>query len=127
MPGTQLAEYVKRYAVGWFVLYGHGQPLHRRNDLLEYAYHADNIMIYRIRHEPSYFLRGDGDIESVGVNSIKVSNATGEDVVLRFHWMESLRCRPDCEVEVEKVARDRVGFVRVKSPPERFEIYNDYN
>ena len=41
--------------------------------------------------------------------------------------MESLRCRPHCEVEVEQVAADRVGFIRVKNPPERFEIYNDYN
>ena len=127
LPGTQLADYVKRYAVGWFVLQGRKQPLNRRNDLLEYAYHTEDLVIFRVRHEPSYFLRGDGDIESVGVNSIKVSNATGEDVVLRFHWMESLRCRPDCEVEMEEVSRDRVGFIRVKSPPERFEIYNEYN
>jgi hypothetical protein len=127
LPGAELADYVKRYAVGWFVIYTHPQPLHNRNDLFEFAAVIEDMVIYRVRHEPSYFMRGSGTIESAALNSIKVNDAVGDDIVLRFHWMESLRCRPDCTVEVESIANDRVGFVRVKNPPSSFEIYNDYN
>jgi hypothetical protein len=46
--------------------------------------------------------------------------------VIRFHWMESLRCRPGCTAERYRVKGDRVGFIRVRNPPRRFEIYNSY-
>jgi hypothetical protein len=48
------------------------------------------------------------------------------EVVLRFHYLETLRCRPDCRVERFPVAGDRVGFIRVPDPRPELEIYNSY-
>ena len=49
------------------------------------------------------------------------------DVVLRYHWMETLRCSPDCTIVREPVEGDRVGFMRVPAPhPRDFVIENSY-
>jgi hypothetical protein len=40
--------------------------------------------------------------------------------------METLACRPGCTVERFEVAGDRVGLIRVPSPPPSFEVYNAY-
>ena len=45
-----------------------------------------------------------------GLNRIQIAEAAGSDVVLRFHFMETLRCRPGCGVERFEMAGDRVGF-----------------
>ena len=55
-----------------------------------------------------------------------LAHRLGPEVVLRFHWMESLRCRPGCKVERFVDPADRVGFIRIPNPPPRFEIYNQY-
>ncbi len=126
LPGAELRDYFELYAVGWFVTSGEFGALDRRRDLLEPAEVVEGYRIYRTRAEPSYFARGSGAIESQRLNAITVSGASGAELVLKFHWMETLRCRPDCELERLQVPGDRVGLIRIPDPPARFEIYNAY-
>ena len=121
-----LEKYFDRYAVGFVVLAGEFDPLDYRRDLLDPVVAFGVHRIYRLRREPSYFHEGAGRLESQGLNSIRVSQASGEVVVLRFHWMETLRCRPSCTIERVPVPGDRVGFVGVRTPPAEFEVYNSY-
>jgi len=47
--------------------------------------------------------------------------------VLRFHWLETFVCRPDCRLRREPVDADPVGFIRVEAPhPADFVIENGY-
>ena len=127
LPGDALRKYLDDYAAGWVVTFGDFGPLDHRRDLLEPAEKVEGYRIYRTRREPSYFQTGSGRVEVQKVNLVGVSDAVGSEVVIRFHWMETLRCRPGCRVERQDVAGDRVGFVRVPNPPPRFEIYNAYD
>ncbi len=124
-PGG-LERYLDRYAVGWVVTAGEFEPLDGRRDLLEPAVALGAVRIYRTHAEPTWVLRGTGKLTSQSLNSLVVDGATGPEIVLKFHWMEALRCRPGCEVERIAIDEDRVGFIGVKSPPKRFEIYNSY-
>jgi hypothetical protein len=63
---------------------------------------------------------------SQALNRIVVDDARGDEIVLRFHWAPTLRCRPGCTVERLADPADRAGFLRVVKPPPRFEIYNSY-
>ncbi len=121
-----LATYFERYAVGWIVVDGEFGPLDVRNDLLVPVEKVAGFRIYRTRAEPSYTAVGKADVVAQGLNSIKVRDAAGPEVVLRFHWFETLRCRPDCQIERASVPNNRVGFIRVPNPPSAFEIYNGY-
>ena len=51
-----------------------------------------------------------------------------QDLLLRYHWLETLACGPDCRIEREPIDDvDAVGFIRVPAPhPVEFEIRNVY-
>jgi hypothetical protein len=127
LPGRELRDYFERYAVGFVVTDGAFLPIDGRRDVIRPLKAIAGFRIYRTRIRPSYFLEGSGRVTSQSLNSIKVDGARGADVVLRFHWMRTLRCRPGCSVERFPVALDPVGFIRVPHPPPAFEIYNSYH
>lgn len=126
LPTPELRQYLETYAVGFVVIGGPRIALENQHELLEPPTLVAGHRIYRTRAEPSWFLRGKGRIVEQGLNRVSVDEASGEDVVLRFHWLESLACRPDCRVERHRVPDDRVGFIRIPAPPPAFEIYNAY-
>jgi hypothetical protein len=126
LAGAELRRYLERYAVRYVVLLDPKRRLERRKDLLVLRTAIGFVRIYETRIDPSYFLHGSGTVVDQAFNRIAVDEASGAEVVLRFHWMETLRCRPGCRVERYPVSGDRVGFIRVERPPRRFEIYNSY-
>lgn len=126
LPTAELRQYFETYAVGWVVIVGPRIGLESQYELLELVATVADHRIYRTRAEPSWFLRGTGRVVEQGLNRVTVEEASGGDVVLRFHWLESLACRPGCRVERFAVTGDRVGFIRIPSPPAAFEIYNAY-
>jgi hypothetical protein len=126
LPTPALRRYLETYAVGWLVIGGPRIGLEGQNELLQPVANVAGHRIYRTRAEPSWFLRGSGHVVEQRLNLVKVADASGDDVVLRFHWLESLACRPGCRVERYPVSGDRVGFIRIPSPPAVFEIYNAY-
>ncbi len=125
-PRDWTRAYLERYAVGFLVVKAPMPDLEWQKENLEFVVLIDGHRIYRSRIQPGYFLRGAGKVASQALNSVKIRDASGPEVVLRFHWMETLRCRPGCAVERFAVDGDRVGFIRVKDPPAAFEIYNSY-
>jgi hypothetical protein len=126
LPGDELRKYFEHYAAGWVVTSADFGPLDRRLDLLHPVEVVYGYRIYRTKIEPSYFQEGGGKIASQRLNAVSVEGASGDAVVLRFHWMETLACRPGCTVERFSVPGDRVGFIRIPSPPATFEVYNAY-
>ncbi len=119
------ARYLDEYAVGAFVTSGPAGPFDERRDLLALKGVYGNHRLYLVRKPPSYFAAGSGTITQA-LNLLTVDNAAGHDIVLRFHFLESLRCRPDCDVERAPADDDPAGFIRVRHPPRTFEIYNAY-
>ena len=62
------------------------------------------------------------------MNRIEVTDTNpGEDIVLRFHWLDNFICKPECKVAREPMDNDAVGFIRVPAPhPVDFTIENGY-
>jgi hypothetical protein len=127
LPGEALRDYLERYAVRYVVVSQIRRKLEWRKDLLEFRQLLGPIRIYETKIKPSYFARGQGQVVAQGFNKLRVKVPAGQpEVVLRFHWMEGLRCKPGCSVDRVKVQDDRVGFIRVRNPPRRFVIFQSY-
>lgn len=125
-PGDDpLERYFITYAASHFVTMGPPTPLEERTDLFEPPIVFGAYRVYELKSKPSYFAEGSGHVDQ-SLNLLRVTRARGKRVVLRFHWMETLRCRPGCTVDRVAVPGDRVGFIGVSSPPASFEIYNEY-
>ncbi|HVW29329.1 MAG TPA: hypothetical protein VHC69_28375 [Polyangiaceae bacterium] len=122
-----VARYLDEYAVSAVVTKGDTPLFDTRSDLLDLTTVVGPFRVYRVRRAASYFSEGAGHVAEQGLNFIRVTDARGEAVVLRFHFMETLRCRPNCTVTRAAADRDSVGFVAVHDPPSTFEIYNAYD
>lgn len=122
----ELRDYLEQYNVRWLILSNPLPRLESRTDLLQLVTTIFRHRVYRVRN-PSHFIVGGGPGEvRARLNRIAVRGSAGGNLVLRYHWMETLRCRPDCRVRRVAVPGDRVGFVGVEHAPSDFEIYNSY-
>ncbi len=120
----ELGRYLERYNVQW-VIVGNPKPkLESRNDVLEFAFTGLGQRVYRTRNKLSWFLDGSpGDVKAE-VDLLTITGSRGGDLVLKYHYMETLECRPRCEIYRAEVPNDRVGFIGVRNAPSDFEIVN---
>ena len=123
-----LRDYIETYAVRWIVIkhtaldpFWDSHP-----ELFTRAEAANEFLVYKV-HADVALLDGPGKVQA-SVNTIAVTGSDpDQDLVLRYHWMETLRCEPDCAMVREPLPNDRVGFIRVPAPhPADFAIVNSY-
>jgi hypothetical protein len=124
----EIGRYLEDYAVKWMVVSGPVNPLEKKTEFFNFAGYIPPVhRMYETTVTPSYFAEGGGSV-SATLNRIQVTGADpGEDVVLRFHWLETLICRPGCSLFKEPIEHDSVGFIRIPAPhPADFDIENGY-
>jgi hypothetical protein len=122
----QLREYLQQYNVRWVVVSNPMPALESRTELLRLETVIFRHRIYRVL-QPSSFIVGGGPGEvQAELNRIAVRGSAGGTMVLRYHWLDTLRCRPGCRIRRVTIPGDRVGFIGVENAPADFEIYNSY-
>ena len=125
---AELRAYFETYAVGWVILSNPSPTWDRRPDVLELVARHGGFRMYRTRVAPSLLAEGTGEV-TAATNVIRVTGSDpARDLVLRFHWMETLVCAPDCEVRRVRVdSFDPVGFIKIPAPhPADLEVRNGY-
>ena len=126
---AELRAYLETYAVRWVVVAK--TELHpfwdQHPELLSRAGFADQMIVYRV-NVPTPLLDGRGQVRAT-TNAIQVSESDpNADLLLRYHWLETLTCAPDCAIERASLEHDRVGFIRVPAPhPAAFTVSNTYD
>ncbi|HVI01849.1 MAG TPA: hypothetical protein VM869_24210 [Enhygromyxa sp.] len=124
----QMRRYLQTYAIRWVVVKKQDMSpwWDAQTQLFSRAGFVDDMLIYYVKG-PISLVEGKGKV-TASINRIEVAGTPpNRDVVLRFHWMETLGCTPDCRIEREVVVGDRVGFIRVPAPhPRDFVIENTY-
>jgi hypothetical protein len=127
LPPDELRRYLETYAVRWVIVTLHRPWFDAVPDLLELHVVVGIHRIYRTKVDVDLFLQGSGETQA-RTNQIAVSNThPDEDIVLRYHWLDTLVCAPDCTIEPYDNPLRGVPFIRVPAPhPADFEIRNDY-
>ncbi len=120
----ELARYFERYNIQW-VIVGNPKPkLEDRKDVLQYVVTGIGQRVYRTRTKLSWFMDGSpGDVKAE-VDLLTITGSRGGDLVLKYHFMETLECRPGCEVYRAEIPGDRVGFIGLRNAPADFQIVN---
>ncbi|MEM7151588.1 MAG: glycosyltransferase family 87 protein [Myxococcota bacterium] len=126
---AELQKYLETYAIEYVIISTPQDlaPWWDKNPLLERVKTIEHVRIYRTKAQPNLFIEGNGLIDA-RTNRIGVSGTDpNEDVVIRYHWLETLVCEPDCSLERVPIETDKVGFIRVPAPhPADFAIVNSY-
>ncbi|HMJ11733.1 MAG TPA: hypothetical protein VK524_09995, partial [Polyangiaceae bacterium] len=126
-PRAELERYLERYAVRWVVLRSDRRPPPAYEQLLRIHTTLRDGVIAEVLKPSTHVKLGRGRVRA-SMNRIEVSGSDpSKPVVLRYHWLDTLVCEPDCRVSVEPEPEDPIGFVRVAAPhPARFVIRNAY-
>jgi hypothetical protein len=130
--GRALADYLVRYNIRYVVV-SHPMPwIERRRDLLQPQRLVGPHRIYRVRHLGSYFATGSGRVRA-SLNRLEVDDARPhpgtQALVLRYHYLHTLRCSPHCKLARVPLPDNPVGFIQVTGQPKlprRFTIENRY-
>jgi hypothetical protein len=124
----ELAAFLDRYNIGWVVAWS--APARRCFDewegFIDRQADFDRFRVYEVRRRHSFVLLGSGSVRA-DYNRIAVTNAAGDELVLAYHWLESLRCDPPLPLDAFPVPGDPVGFIRVRTGGvTAFSISNAY-
>jgi hypothetical protein len=129
----ELRAYMETFGVGWIIVAREDHFLYRvENPELSLVAMVDRVKIFKPRFKPRLVVGGDPErppTVEVGVNRIGVRGSDPQaELLLRFHYMDTMRCRPDCTVEHTPADdEDVIGFMKVPAPhPADFEIFNAY-
>ncbi len=120
-------RYLTDYAVEYVIMTHQKPAFEGRPGLFEGVKWVPPHRIYKVTKPPSYFQENAGRVEA-SMNLLEVTGTNPQaDVVLRFHFLETLVCEPGCAIVKEPVLSDPVGFIRVLAPhPADFSIVNGY-
>jgi hypothetical protein len=95
-------------------------------DLLQPVGMISGFRIYRVPWPADSFLVGSGRV-SATYNRLSVRDASPGGVVLKYHWLPTLRADPPLPLGPYPVLDDPVGFIRVDNgATSDFVIYNGY-
>jgi hypothetical protein len=126
----ELRRYLQTYAARWVIVSTPAEqaPWWDRSPVLEKVATVSQFRIYRVTVPVSLLAAGRGRVTASTNRILVTGSEPGQDVVLRYHWLETLACGPDCRIEREPIDDvDGVGFIRVPAPhPVDFEIRNVY-
>jgi len=117
----KFAEYLVQYNIRYLVVTHLTDDLKWLEGLLELKETIGPHRVFQARHSADYFQRGSGKVRA-GLNRIEVTEAEAhpgtEELTLRFHHMDTLRCRPNCLVSRAPLAGDPAGFITVTGAPD---------
>ncbi len=129
VPPAELRKYIETYAISWVIVSFPNAWFNRTpNPWMDRVATIGGHHIYRTKLAVNLVAQGGGKVVAE-TNRIRVTGSKPDvDSVLRYHWMETLVCRPDCTIERAEIDDiDPVGFIRVPAPhPADFEIVNAY-
>ena len=116
MSEETFAGVLNRYAISWVV--GCNSPtladLGRFSAVLDGTAEAADCRIFRVRTpQRSRFVEGSGRA-TADVDRIDVKDAAGERVVLKYHWVPTLRTEPALPIEEVREPGMPVGFIAVR-------------
>jgi hypothetical protein len=123
----QLIEYMELYNIKWIISF-YTSAVKCFNSYPEYFIFKEKIgdfSIYEVNREPNYFIKGEGKIKAE-LNKIELSEIKGREIVIKYHWISTLKTKPELHIEAFKMLEDPNGFIKVINPSAQLLIYNAY-
>ena len=130
--GQALADYLMRYNVRYMVVTVPHAGIEKRPRLLELVRVIGVHRIYRVRHYGNDFEGGSGRI-TASLNRLVIDDARPtagtQELRLRYHYLKTLKCSPNCKLEKNMLPYNTTGFIKVIGTPKlarRIVIENGY-
>jgi hypothetical protein len=70
----------------------------------------------RVNQPLSWFIAGEGKVKA-GLNRLELSGLSGNEVILKYHWVDGLSATPPTKIEAVKMLDDPIPFIKLVAPP----------
>jgi len=123
LDNDEIKNYLRLYNIGAVVAF-HPASI-RRLQLIPGLVTIDRqivpIFLMKVHQPLTWFLQGDGNVKS-GPNRLEISDARGNEITLKYHWIEGLASTPAVKIIPVKIGEDPIPFIKVVNPPAAFTL-----
>jgi hypothetical protein len=112
-----LRNYLQLYNIGAIVAF-HPASIRRLQaaaDLITLEQRIGPVHLMKVRQPLSWFVKGEGKVKAEW-NRLELSDLGGNEVVLKYHWVEGLTASPPAEIEAVRLADDPIPFIKLTHP-----------
>jgi len=118
LTDLELRNYFRLYNIGAIVAF-HPASLQRLQaipSLVTVEQRIGPVHLMKVHQPLSWFIEGEGKINT-GLNRLELSDLKGDEVILKYHWVEGLIASPPTKVELVKMLDDPIPFIKLVRPP----------
>ena len=135
LSSKELGQIFVQYNIAWAVvntqLYPVGYTLDEWDGdhpgLLQPLVEYGAYRIYAVQQPTSWFFKGSGKV-SASYNRLEIRGASPGEVVLKYHWIDSLSVEPALPISPRYIGADPVPFIGVNNGNVAdFVIFQDYH
>lgn len=114
----KLRNYLRLYNIGAVVAF-HPASLKRLlaiPGLVTVDERVGPIHLMKVNQPLSWFIQGEGSVKAT-FNRLDLSDLKGEEVILKYHWVEGLTAFPATKIEPVTIGDDPIPFIKLIRPP----------
>jgi len=118
LSDDELRNYLRLYNIGAVVAF-HPTSIRKLLSipgLVTVDRHIGPIYLMKVNQPLSWFIAGQGHV-TAGANRLELRDLKGREIVIKFHWVESLSTEPDVTLVPTLLADDPIPFIKLIDPP----------
>ena len=118
LSDEELRNYLRLYNIGAIVAF-HPASLRRLESvpgLVTLEERIGPVHLMKVHQPLSWFVAGEGKVKA-GSNRLELTELKGDEVILKYHWIEGLVASPRARIEPVKMADDPIPFIKLIAPP----------
>jgi hypothetical protein len=115
---AELRDYLRLYNIAAVVTFHPAsiQRLQAIPGLVTTERRIGPVHLMRVNQPLTWLIAGEGKVEA-GLNRLEISGIMGEEIILKYHWVEGLSTSPPTKVEPVKMLDDPIPFIKLVAPP----------
>jgi hypothetical protein len=123
IPQEKFMEYLKSYNIGWIIAHSPASKAYFNNlPTITKGTSFNELQLYIVNQTHSFFLNGNGIIDSRKHNIIHLKELSGDIVDLKYHYYKDLVTNTGDRIEYIFLMDDPTPFIRFKKPPKEIII-----
>jgi len=117
LSDQEIRNYLRLYNIGAVVAFDPAslQRLQSIPGLVTIDQRIGPVHLMKVNQPLTWFIEGEGKVK-VGFNRLELSNLKGNEIILKYHWIEGLAAIPPTKIEPVKMADDPIPFIKLINP-----------
>src|SRR6185503_7244361 len=115
---SELRNYLRLYNIGAVVAF-HPRSIQRLLSipgLVTVEQRIGPVHLMKVNQPLSWFIAGEGKLKA-GYNRLELSELKGDELILKYHWVDGLVAQPPTRIEPVQIADDPIPFIKLINPP----------